>query len=71
MSTLQVAEFPRHPDVLPLSAYEMAPSYGERCKGTEGIDDANALLGIGYLHFTAMVKWGYAPPDQSGIHQNL
>ena len=52
----QVAVFSRHPNVLSLSCHEVAPGHGKRCECTERIDDANALLGVGYLHFTVMLN---------------
>ena len=34
----------------------MTPGHRQRGKGTEGIDDANSLLGIGYRHVTTMLN---------------
>jgi hypothetical protein len=39
----------------------VAPSHGQRGKGAERIDDADALPGVGYLHFTAMLNGGLHP----------
>src|SRR5215472_890830 len=46
----KIAVFSGKAEIFSLPGDEVPPRDGKRRKGTKGIDDANSLLGVSYLH---------------------